>query len=81
MMILIPSNELIAQYLRIKKRICPGMAYGESIVLAAMLTTLAAANVGHAVDAKGQEIPIDPGTSGKFVECVRSPFLLRTLPH
>lgn len=49
-------------------RICPGMAFGESVVLAAMLTILATVDIVKAVDSNGKEIPVATGTTGKLIE-------------
>lgn len=51
-------------------RICPGMAYGENIVLTTMLTILATVNILNAIDSNNKVVPVDPCTTGKFIECV-----------
>ncbi|KAF8314444.1 cytochrome P450 [Clavulina sp. PMI_390] len=50
------------------RRICPGMHFGESVVLAAMLTMLATTDITYALDANGQQIPVSPATTGKLID-------------
>lgn len=47
------------------------MAYGETVVLAAMLTMLATMDIVKATDEEGNEITVDPGTTGKLTKYVR----------
>lgn len=52
------------------KRLCPGMALGESVVQAAILTMFATVDILPAVDSNGTDVPIAGGTTGKLLEYV-----------
>lgn len=44
------------------------MAFGETVVLAAIMTILATVDIVKAVDENGKEIPITTATTGKLIE-------------
>ena len=53
------------------------MAFGESVVLAAILTMFATVNIVKAIDENGNDLPVTGGTTGKLIEYVDCRLLKR----
>lgn len=51
-------------------RTCPGNTFGENVFMPAIMTIIATADIGKAIDDNGKEIPVELKTTGRLAKYV-----------